>query len=295
MTLTRIHHVALVVADADRALRFYRDLLGLPVAVDRVIEDQGVRGVLLPMPGGAGAAACEIEIIQPVRDDTGVAAYLAAQGEGLHHVCLQSTAVAADLRAARDGGRRVIDETPRDGIAGRIGFLHPKSNHGILVEFAQPPADASHRAVPAGGPVAADGPVAPIGLDHLVAAVHDPAAVSADFQQRFGFEEYRGFREAGALRQPALNVESRLVELGGSVLELARPIDPTASDPLTRRLSQGEGLFMVALGVRDVAAAVAHLRAAGVKCTDATVIDGRSRSFLSPKPAHGVRLQLVAV
>ena len=289
MTLTRIHHVALVVADADRALRFYRDLLGLPVAVDRVIEDQGVRGVLLPMPGGAGAAACEIEIIQPVRDDTGVATYLGAQGEGLHHVCLQSTDVAADLRAARDGGRRVIDETPRDGIAGRIGFLHPKSNHGILVEFAQPPADASHRAVPAGGPVAADGPVAPIGLDHLVAAVHDPAAVSADFQQHLGF------REAGALRQPALNVESRLVELGGSVLELARPIDPTASDPLTRRLSQGEGLFMVALGVRDVAAAVAHLRAAGVKCTDATVIDGRSRSFLGPKPAHGVRLQLVAV
>ena len=146
MTLTRIHHVALVVADADRALRFYRDLLGLPVAVDRVIDEQGVRGVLLPMPGGAGAAACEIEIIQPVRDDTGVATYLAAQGEGLHHVCLQSSDVAADLQAARDGGRRVIDETPRDGIAGRIGFLHPKSNHGILVEYAQPPADASHRA-----------------------------------------------------------------------------------------------------------------------------------------------------
>ena len=85
------------------------------------------------------------------------------------------------------------------------------------------------------------------------------------------------------------------MELGGSVLELACPIDPAASDRLTRRLSQGEGLFLVALGVRDVAAAVAHLRAADVKCTDAAVIDGRTRSFLSPRPAHGVRLQLVAV
>ena len=295
MTLTRIHHVALVVADADHALRFYRDLLGLPVAVDRVIEEQGVRGVLLPMPGGAGAAPCEIEIIQPVRDDTGVAKYLDAQGEGLHHVCLQSTDVAADLRAARDAGQRMIDETPRDGLAGRIGFLHPESNHGILVEFAQPPDGAPQRAVPAGGPMPTDGPVAPIGLDHLVAAVHDPAAVSADFQQHFGFREHRGFAPAGALRQPALNVDGRLVELGGSVLELACPIDPTASDRLTRRLSQGEGLFLVALGVRDVAAAVAYLRAADVKCTDAAVIDGRTRSFLSPRPAHGVRLQLVAV
>ena len=281
MSLTRIHHVALVVADADRALRFYRDLLGLPVAVDRVIEDQGVRGVLLPMPGGPGASACEIEIIQPVRDDTGVAKYLAAQGEGLHHVCLQSSDVAADLLAARDAGLRMIDETPRDGLAGRIGFLHPKSNHGILIEFAQPPAGAPH---PPGRPA---GPVAPAGLDHLIAAVHDPAAVSARFQGRFGF------RETGALRQPALNVESRLLELGGSVLEFASPIDPGASDPLTRRLTRGEGLFMVALGVGDVAAAVAHLRAAGVKCTDPAVIDGQPRSFLSPRPAHGVRLQLV--
>ncbi|MCY3920137.1 MAG: VOC family protein [Chloroflexi bacterium] len=281
MSLTRIHHVALVVADADRALRFYRDLLGLPVAVDRVIEDQGVRGVLLPMPGGDGASACEIEIIQPVRDDTGVAKFLDAQGEGLHHVCLQSTDVAADLRAARDAGLRMIDETPRDGLAGRIGFLHPKSNHGILIEFAQPPAGAPH---PPGRPA---GPVGPAGLDHLVAAVHDPAAVAARFQQRFGF------RETGALRQPALNVESRLLDLGGSVLEFAAPIDSAASDPLTRRLDRGEGLFMVALGVGDVAAAVAHLRAAGVKCTDPAVIDGQPRSFLSPRPAHGVRLQLV--
>jgi methylmalonyl-CoA/ethylmalonyl-CoA epimerase len=281
MTLTRIHHVALVVADADRALRFYRDLLGLPVAADRVIEDQGVRGVVLPMPGGVGAAACEIEIIQPVRPDTGVAMYLGARGEGLHHVCLESTDVAADLLAARDAGQHLIDETPRDGLAGRIGFLHPKSNHGILIEFAQPPAGAPH---PAGRPA---GPVAPAGLDHLIAAVHDPAAVAARFGAHFGFEE------TGALRQPALNVESRLTALGGSVLELARPIDPAASDPLARRLDRGEGLFMVALGVGDVAAAVAHLRAAGVKCTDPAVIDGQARSFLSPKPAHGVRLQLV--
>ena len=117
--------------------------------------------------------------------------------------------------------------------------------------------------------------------------MRDPAAVGAQFQERFGF------RETGALRQPALNVESRLLDLGGSVLEFARPIDSAASDPLTRRLARGEGLFMVALGVGDVAAAVAHLRAAGVKCTDPAVIDGQPRSFLSPSPAHGVRLQLV--
>ena len=286
MTLTRIHHVALVVRDADQALAFYRDLLGLRVALDRVIEDQGVRGILLPMAGDGGAnAPLEIEIVQPINDDTGVAKFLAKHGEGLHHVCLQSTDVAADLIAAKAAGQTMIDETPRDGMAGRIGFLHPKSNFGHLVELAQPPTNAPADAHDAG--VAPQGPVAPIGLDHLVSVVNDPALASAHFQTDFGFTE------TGATEQEAMNVSSRLVALGGSVVELATPLVPSDADPLTRLLQKGEGLLMIALGVADVPAAVEHLRAAGVKCTDPAVMSGKPRAFLSPKPANGVRLQLV--
>lgn len=280
MSLKRIHHVALVVADADAALGFYRDLLGLRVSVDRVIDEQGVRGVLLPMPGELGSAECEIEIIQPVRDDTGVAKFLASQGEGLHHACLQSTDVAADLIAARDAGLQMIDETPRDGLAGRIGFIHPKSNHGVLVEYAQPPAgEESHERL--------EGAAAPLGLDHLISVVTDPGAAAEDFASHFGF------RETKALHQPEVNVDSRLLDLGGSVLEVASPITPDESEPVTRRLARGEGLFMVAVRVADVPEAVAHLRSVGIKCTDPIDLEGQQRSFLSPKPAHGVRLQLV--
>lgn len=284
MTLTRIHHVALVVRDVDNALGFYRDLLGMTVAVDRVLDDQGVRGVLLPMPGSDSTAACELEIIQPLDDDTGVAKFLAAQGEGLHHVCLHSTDVAADLLAAKAAGQQLIDETPRDGLAGRIGFIHPKSNHGVLVEYVQPPLAAEAAGERSPTP---QGAAAPLGLDHLIAVVHDSALAGEHFARHFGF------RETVALRQPEVNVDSRLLDLGGSALEVATPITPTDADPLSRRLSRGEGLFMVAVGVRDVPNAVAHLRAAGVKCTDPIVLEGRQRSFLSPKPAHGVRLQLV--
>ena len=283
MTLTRIHHVALVVEDAGDALGFYRDILGMTVGVDRVIDDQGVRGILLPMPGSEATAECEIEIVQPVRDDTGVASFLATHGEGLHHVCFQSTDVAADLLAAKAAGQRMIDETPRDGLTGHVGFIHPKSNHGVLVEYAQPLPSQGE----AGAEGAPSGPAAPLGLDHLIAAVHDPAVASEHFSHHFGL------RETQALQQPEVNVDSRLLQLGGSDLELATSIAPNDADPLSRRLSRGEGLFMVAVGVRDVPAAVAYLRAAGVKCTDPIELAGRQRSFLSPKPAHGVRLQLV--
>jgi len=130
--LKKIHHVGVVVRSADDALKFYRDALGLAVTADRVIEDQGVRGVLLQIGGS------EIELLEPTRDDTGVARFLATRGEGMHHICFESDDVDAELEAARAKGIELIDQKPREGLAGMICFLHPKSNHGVLVEFATP-------------------------------------------------------------------------------------------------------------------------------------------------------------
>jgi glyoxylase I family protein len=45
MNILRIHHVSLVVADTERALRFYRDLLGLNVDATR--PDLGYPGAWL--------------------------------------------------------------------------------------------------------------------------------------------------------------------------------------------------------------------------------------------------------
>lgn len=130
--LTKIHHVGVVVNSADEAMKFYRDALGLEVTADRVIEDQGVRGVLLQIGNS------EIELLEPTRDDTGVARFLASRGEGMHHICFESDDVNKELDAAREKGIELIDEAPRPGLAGMICFLHPKSNHGVLVEFATP-------------------------------------------------------------------------------------------------------------------------------------------------------------
>ena len=134
--IEKIHHVGVVVESADEALKFYRDALGLPVTEDRVIEDQGVRGVLLAIGGS------EIELLEPVEEGTGVARFLESRGEGMHHICFETDDVDKELDAARDKGIQLIDEKPRLGLAGMICFLHPKSNHGVLVEFAQPLAES---------------------------------------------------------------------------------------------------------------------------------------------------------
>lgn len=130
--LRRIHHIGVVVPKLDDALKFWRDALGLEVTKSATVEDQGVRAALLD------AGSSEIELLEPINPDGGVAKFLARRGGGLHHVCFETADVAAELNAARAKGIRLIDHKPRRGLAGMICFLHPKSTRGVLIEYAQP-------------------------------------------------------------------------------------------------------------------------------------------------------------
>ena len=130
--LTKIHHVGIVVRSLDAAYAFYRDALGLPVHKEAVIQDQGVRAALLTI------GESEIELLEPTAPGTGVARFLDQRGEGLHHLCFETDDVGRELESARRRGVTLIDQQPRAGLAGMICFLHPKSNHGVLIEYAQP-------------------------------------------------------------------------------------------------------------------------------------------------------------
>ena len=130
--LRKIHHVAVVVRNLEEAFGFYRDTLGLPVHKAAVVEDQGVKAALLTIGNS------EIELLEPINANGGVAKFLERRGEGLHHICFETDDVYAELAATKAKGIEVIDQTPRKGLAGMICFLHPRANHGVLIEYAQP-------------------------------------------------------------------------------------------------------------------------------------------------------------
>ena len=133
--LKKIHHVGVVVPNLDEGLRFWRDTLGLHFTKSATIEEQGVRAALLK------AGESEIELLEPLDLNNAVGKFLARRGGGLHHVCFETDDVARELEGARAKGIQLIDQKPRNGLAGMICFLHPKATRGVLVEFAQPPAE----------------------------------------------------------------------------------------------------------------------------------------------------------
>ncbi|MHB8383903.1 MAG: methylmalonyl-CoA epimerase [Candidatus Binataceae bacterium] len=131
--LKRIHHVGVVVPNLDEGLRFWRGTLGLRLTKSATIEEQGVRAALLKV------GESEIELLEPINPDGGVAKFLARRGGGLHHVCFETDDVERELDEAKAKGIQLIDQKPRAGLAGMICFLHPKATRGVLVEYAQPP------------------------------------------------------------------------------------------------------------------------------------------------------------
>lgn len=165
-----IHHIGIVVRSLAKAYGFWRDALGLPLLREAEIADQGVRAALL------AAGDSEIELLEPTRDDTGVARFLAKRGEGLHHLCLGTPNVDADLGALRAQGVPLLDETSRQGLAGRIAFLNPSACHGVLVELATPPPDEAH----------ADSAVR---FKRLVIGCRDPQDSAKTYHQIFGLPE----------------------------------------------------------------------------------------------------------
>ena len=267
--IDRVHHVGVVVRSADAALGFFRDIMGLRVTTDRVLEEQGVRGVLLALGEN------EIELLEPTRADTGVARYLATRGETLHHLCFHTDDIEGELARLKALEVELIDQEPREGLAGRVAFIHPKAMHGVLIELAQPPAGA-HASRDKG-------------FDHLALTVADYAAARATWKRVIGLDV------VNEIRVEARGMLIGQVPAGQCTIELLAATSPDS--PMAQRIAeQGErASSMVAIQVPDIAAAIARYRGAGLTLADAApgVLPRSVTTTISPEQSFGLAIQLI--
>jgi methylmalonyl-CoA/ethylmalonyl-CoA epimerase len=135
VTIGAIHHVAVVVRSIERSLPRYERLFGWkPERAPFDFASQGVR--LCFLPTGPDTEA-RIELVEPIDETSGVARFLAARGEGVHHVCLISSDLPTDLDALAAAEAELIDREPRPGAHGRVGFIHPRTLNGVLWELLE--------------------------------------------------------------------------------------------------------------------------------------------------------------
>lgn len=132
--IKKLNHIAILVEDIEEALRFWRDALGLKLEEMKEVPKEESLVAFLPV------GDCEIELIQPTSDDSGVAKYLKKRGPGLHHICIEVTEIQEVINNLLEKGIQLIQKDPILGDDGRkYVFIHPKSAFGVLVELYELP------------------------------------------------------------------------------------------------------------------------------------------------------------
>jgi len=273
MAVRNIHHVACVVPRLDEGYAFWCDIVGLPVKAEKELPEQGVKAALLSMGN------TEIELLEPIREDTGVARYLQKTGGGMHHICFETGDVQADLEALKAREVQLIDQQTRQGLAGEIFFVHPKATSSVLVEYAQP----EHASEP--GRQEPDALFLDMPL--VCSTTRDLWQAASQFEKNFGLQ-VESYASSAALDNRHVMIPTG--PEGSVYIEAMTPLTATGknADYIEKR---GEGLFLMAARVRDLHGAVAQLRDAGVRVTD--VDESGSVAFVHPKSTNGVFIELL--
>ena len=128
-----IAHIGIAVRSIEEARGFW-EALGLRIEHVEEVPHEGVRVAMIP------CGESRIELLEPTREDSPIAGFLARRGPGIHHLCLVSDDLAADDRRLREAGVELLRAAPTAGAGGaRVQFVHPKSAGGVLVELAEEP------------------------------------------------------------------------------------------------------------------------------------------------------------
>ena len=130
-----LYHIGIAVQDAEKTAKLYEKTLGLTIAHDETVMDQGVRAIML-LPQNTNSTA--IELLEPVVDESSISKFLEKRGEGMHHVCYLVKDIKYGIESLIKNNIEMIDLEPREGLNNTlVAFAHPKSLNGVLIELAQ--------------------------------------------------------------------------------------------------------------------------------------------------------------
>ena len=132
MKPTVIDHIGIAVKSIDESLKCWEDTLGIKCHGVEEVAEQKVKTAFLPVED------TEIELLEGTSEESPVAKFIAAKGEGIHHLAIRVDNLEEALAELKAKGVRLIDEKPRCGAGGaKIAFLHPKATGGILLELSE--------------------------------------------------------------------------------------------------------------------------------------------------------------
>jgi methylmalonyl-CoA/ethylmalonyl-CoA epimerase len=122
-----LDHLAMVVPDTESALKVWRDTLGLPLLYSETVNGGTVRLTHLDLGN------THLQLVEPLTPDHLLQAWLAKNGPGLHHFCLEVDAVGEAMKTSPVPTASNSHQGTQDKQA---VFLDKEATQGVQVELS---------------------------------------------------------------------------------------------------------------------------------------------------------------
>jgi len=130
MNISHIEHIGIAVKSIEESIKYYEEVLGLKCYSIEEVADQKVKTAFFQV------GDTKIELLESTSPDGPIGKFIEKKGEGMHHIAFAVPNTTEALETAAEKGVQLVDKVSRPGAEGlHIGFLHPRSTHGVLTEL----------------------------------------------------------------------------------------------------------------------------------------------------------------
>lgn len=127
-----IDHIGIAVSDLESAVKTYESLLDSECYKREVVEGQKVETAFF------NTGESKVELLGATDPESVIHKYISKHGEGIHHVAFEVEDIHRELERLKEKGFQLLNEEPLEGADNKlVAFVHPKDNHGVLVELCQ--------------------------------------------------------------------------------------------------------------------------------------------------------------
>jgi methylmalonyl-CoA/ethylmalonyl-CoA epimerase len=127
-----LDHIGIAVEDLEKAISVYEKLLNVPCYKREVVEEQGVETAFFQ------TGESKVELLGAADSNSVIVEYVKKRGEGIHHVAFEVEDIRSEMKRLKSNGFTLLSDEPMKGADDKwVAFVHPKDNHGVLVELCQ--------------------------------------------------------------------------------------------------------------------------------------------------------------
>ena len=130
MNISHIEHIGIAVNNLEESIKYYEEVLGMKCYSIEEVADQKVKTAFFLV------GDTKIELLESTSPEGPIGKFIEKKGQGIHHIAFAVDNATEALNLAEERGVTLVDKVSRKGAEGlNIGFLHPKSTHGVLTEL----------------------------------------------------------------------------------------------------------------------------------------------------------------